>query len=205
MPKIYLKPNSPEFAEEDKEYNDMQPCDMPGCNEKAEFRAPKDRTLKSYFSFCFEHVRSYNEAWNFMNGLSEREIEEFFWTANLWDRPTWKRQNYKNLEEEIRAKAWKTYGYGAEDSDFENSQTSQHFARNFNENTPEGQAVKILGLTPPIDFEKLKKRYKELVKQFHPDLQNGSQESEEAMKKINMAYTVLKVAYKKFETLADPT
>jgi curved DNA-binding protein CbpA len=40
-----------------------------------------------------------------------------------------------------------------------------------------------------------------LAKRFHPDLNKSNPEAEETLKKINMAYTVLKLAYKKFDDL----
>ena len=32
-------------------------CDHPDCNEKGEYKAPKDNTLKEYYWFCLKHVQ----------------------------------------------------------------------------------------------------------------------------------------------------
>ena len=50
------------------------------------------------------------------------------------------------------------------------------------------EALKLFGLTSNFTKDELKKRYLELSKKYHPDL-NGD---EEMMKKINLAYEVLK-------------
>lgn len=52
-----------------------------------------------------------------------------------------------------------------------------------------------------MDLKIIKARYKELAKKHHPDLNKGSNKSEELLKEINMAYTILKVAFEKFEDL----
>lgn len=55
------------------------------------------------------------------------------------------------------------------------------------------RAFAVFGVTPPVTAEALKKRYKELVKQYHPDLNPGDREKEDFFKKLTRAYDVLKV------------
>ena len=55
----------------------LHDCDFPGCPEAGEYRAPKDRTLSSYYWFCQKHVAEYNKNWDFLKGLSPDEIERF--------------------------------------------------------------------------------------------------------------------------------
>ena len=47
-------------------------------------------------------------------------------------------------------------------------------------------------LAPPVSLTQLKARYKELVKQFHPDANGGDRSAEERLKDINDAYTTLR-------------
>ena len=51
-------------------------CDYPGCKEAGEYRAPKDRSLKSYYWFCLKHVQEYNSKWNYYEGIDAEEDEE---------------------------------------------------------------------------------------------------------------------------------
>lgn len=197
MPKISLRPNSPEF-EDGQPQQKLGRCDMPGCCETGEFRAPKDRSLSEHYWFCQDHIREYNKAWNFFEGMAASEVEEHMYKSWYGDRPTWKYGVNGNLNDELFTKAWQTYnGTDEEPPKFEGAQPSN--------NTPEYEALAIMGLEPPVDLAKIKARYKELAKKHHPDLNKGCAKSEELLKQINMAYTILKLAYEKFETLPERT
>lgn len=50
---------------------------------------------------------------------------------------------------------------------------------------------KILGLERDASQEEIKKAFRKLAKQYHPDVNNRTQEAEEKFKKINEAYNVL--------------
>ncbi len=207
MPTINLKPNSPEYMDRDYErIRDLKQCDMEGCANAAEYKAPKNKELNQYYHFCFEHVREYNEAWNYLNGMSPEEINENIWRTHIWDRPTWKPKDYADLEEKLREKVVHSYFFG---DGYNNSgktgsgHKSHDFSSTFKEDTPEAHALRILELSPPVNLCTLKQRYKTLVKQYHPDVVGSNKETEERMKNINMAYTILKVAYKKFENLTE--
>lgn len=49
----------------------------------------------------------------------------------------------------------------------------------------------VLGLEKTATQEKIKARYRELAKQFHPDKNPGNQEAETKFKQVNDAYEVL--------------
>ena len=59
----------------------------------------------------------------------------------------------------------------------------------------------IMGLEPPVTLPVIKTRYKELAKKYHPDLNPNDPKAEDLLKTINMAYTILKLSYAKFEQL----
>ena len=50
---------------------------------------------------------------------------------------------------------------------------------------------KTLGLIPDSSAEEIKKEYRKLVMQYHPDRNGGNPESEERLKEINEAYQIL--------------
>lgn len=56
----------------------------------------------------------------------------------------------------------------------------------------ESQALDTFGLSLPLSLAALKARYKELVKQFHPDANGGDKAAEERLKLVNQAYATLK-------------
>ena len=196
MPRIKLKPNSAEFADS-KPAKVTRHCNMPGCSHEGEHRAPKDRALSDYYWFCFEHVKEYNSAWNYFSGMSDHEVEDHVVKSYYGDRPTWRYDMPGVAEEALRRKAEQTYGFHERDA-----QTSGQKARS-TLMTPEGEALAIMGLETPITLEDIKVRYKTLVKKHHPDVNGGCSKSEELLKSINMAYTILKLAYDQFKDLPD--
>jgi len=196
MPRIHLKPNSPEF-DDGKKKEARQVCDMPGCRAHAEHRAPKNRGLNEYYNFCLDHVREYNKAWNFFDGMAQSEVEEHIINSLYGDRPTWRYDTNKNLEDDLNEKIWQAYT--GDDSENRSNAQNAHFQAN----TAEFEAMSIMGLAPPVTLQDIKTRYKELAKKYHPDRNKGCKKSEEQLKSINMAYTILKLAYEHFKTLPD--
>ena len=81
------KPNSAEFADE-KPVASPHDCDMPGCAQNADFKAPKHRALNEYYRFCLDHVREYNQAWDFFSGMAASEVEEHMVDSIYGHRPT---------------------------------------------------------------------------------------------------------------------
>ena len=55
----------------------------------------------------------------------------------------------------------------------------------------QNQALKKINLKQPITLEQIKKKYKKLVKIFHPDVNDNNKEAEEKFKEINKSYKVL--------------
>lgn len=196
MPRIRLKPGSAEFADENASRQPQtRTCDMPGCREHGEYKAPRDRTLSNhYYWFCLPHVQEYNKAWDFFSGMSAREIEEQIVRSTLWDRPTRRYDTEAAMAEKLRTQAWKTYHF-TDDEPPRHEQARRPLERG----TPETDALALFGLEPPVDIHIIKARYKELVKKYHPDVNPGDKSAEDMIKTINMSYTILKLAYEKYE------
>ena len=175
---------------------------MPGCPQRGEHKAPKDRALNEHYWFCLDHVRDYNKAWNFIEGMSASEVEDHMHKSMYGDRPTWKYGVNGTAEEALYNKAWQTYHNETKPPLHEKNNAHSH-SPGETRNTPEFEAMALMGLEAPITLNAIKTRYKELAKKHHPDLNKGCTKSEELLKEINMAYTILKLAYEKFETLPE--
>src|SRR3990172_6675289 len=66
-------------------------CDWPGCPHGATHRAPKGRTREhQYWRFCLEHVREYNQSYNFFARMSDDAVARYQKDAITGHRPTWK-------------------------------------------------------------------------------------------------------------------
>lgn len=200
MPKIVLKHKSPEYAD-DTEQIALQICEMPGCERHGEHKAPKHRGLNEYYIFCPDHIREYNKAWNFFAGMSNTEVQDHIYSSFYGDRPTWKAHE-KFSEEDLYRSARNEYYFGDPPSQ-QNSQ--EQTKRDFQgyANTPEYEAMAIMGLSPPVTLDEIKTTYKKLAKKHHPDLNKDNPKAEELLKEINMAYTILKLAFEEYKNLPE--
>jgi DnaJ domain len=196
MPRIVLKPNSPEYADL-KPKSETRSCEMPGCTIVGEHKAPKHRGLNEHYWFCQDHAREYNKAWDFFSGMAPHEVQNHINNSIYGDRPTWRYAGDGTAAEALMNAAWKNYQFTDQERPKEYT-PPRHEA-----NTPEFQAMAIMGLKPPVTLDEIKARYKVLAKTHHPDLNGGSQESEELLKQINMAYTILKLAFEEYKRLPD--
>jgi len=186
--------------EREKYASQPGPCDVQGCPHPGEYRAPKGRDLKEYYHFCLDHVTNYNKNWDFFEGMSRAEIERQMYNTYLWDRPTWDMAPHPVDFERLQRRIYEDMNFFGERIDYREKQRSYQEAENLL--TPESEAMAVLGLSPPLTWPEIQSEYKRLVKKYHPDLRGGSDpEAEEIMKKINMAYSVLKIAHQKYQEL----
>lgn len=198
MKRVRLKEKSPEFAEEKMQKPRTHVCDIDGCMESGDFRAPKDRSLKSYYRFCKKHIADYNRAWNFFDGMADEDVQTHVYESMFGDRPTWKYTAFSNLEDRLREKASGFMNYNHQ-ARVEEEKERRRREKLINPQTPEGEAMQIMELSPPLSMDIIKTQYKKLAKQYHPDVNRDNPDAEEKLKDVNMAYTVLRLAYQKFE------
>ena len=166
-------------------------CDIKNCKEKGKFKAPKSRIrLNEYYFFCLKHIKEYNKSWDFYKGLTVNQIEESMRDDTVWDRPSWPlKGSQHNIMEQLNQFMSNNY------KDFDDKVINNSFFNNklINEtfSTEHNKALKVLGLYLPLTIGKIKKKYKKLVKIFHPDVNDSDKEAEEKFKEINKAYRVL--------------
>ncbi len=204
MPKIELEKNSPEYLSEDANKPFDQICDFKGCSDEGCYKAPKGRNSQEYHHFCLAHVRDYNSSWDYFDGMSPREAQDEVLRSIYGDRPTWKHEDIIDPVEKLRRQAKKTYNYNNNDDDgMDHEQRRRQAAFTYHNHSPEYKAMTLLELEPPLDLDKIKKRYKELVKKHHPDRNGGSVDAQERIKEINTAYATLKTAFERYEKIAE--
>ena len=184
-----------DFSSFDRPRPATRACDHPGCAGEGEYRAPKNRLqLNDYYWFCLDHVREYNRAWDYYAGMSTDQIEAEVRRDTTWQRPSWPLGFWTVQEKFLRDRAAKgfSFEFGREAGQTESEEKKQRrqAARNAEE-----EALVVLELTPPVDFPRIKARYRELVKIHHPDANGGDKAAEEKLKEINQAYNTLKACY----------
>jgi hypothetical protein len=180
-------------------------CEWPGCNEGAIYRAPKGRAReREYWRFCLEHVREYNQSYNFFEGMSDEAVARYQKDAITGHRPTWKigstgggRAKRSSLDDIFDGcgTAGDPFGVfrelgGAPGVDAGRAEPHQgRTVRN-----AERKAFYTLGLEIDAVRADIKARFKELVKRHHPDANGGDRGSEDKLREIIQAYNYLKSA-----------
>jgi len=170
---------------------DARACDWPDCGGIGEHRAPVSRQeMNKFHWFCMDHIRQYNKGWNYYDGMSDKQVEADLRYDTTWNRPSWP---FAGMEKDLNFKGpipdIDDFG-GAFSSSGEGNAEGSNWHRH-QPDTPEAQAMAVLDLKPPINLEKIKRRYKELVKRYHPDANGGDKEAEEKFKQISQAYATL--------------
>ena len=166
-------------------------CDHDLCNELGEYKAPKSRLqLNEYYLFCLKHVTAYNKSWDFYKGLNVDQIELSIRKDAIWDRPSWPlKGNPNNIISQLKEFFNNDYSLFEKEKDYQNFLKNKTIEEKLN--IEEYKSLKILELSLPISLEKIKKKYKKLVKIFHPDVNNNNKKAENHFKEINEAYKIL--------------
>ena len=177
---------------------DTRSCGHPACGEEGLYRAPRSRDhLRSFYWFCLDHVREYNKAWNYCTGMSMEEIEAHIRADVVGRRPTWPMGWWARRRAGLDYDSVRDgFGFFANDGKkkAEKAEKAEKEDKNntFSPTSAEAKALSTMDLTPPVTLDKLKARYKELVKRFHPDTHGGDKAAEERLKLVNQAYTTLR-------------
>jgi hypothetical protein len=187
--------------DEPKPVRQHPPCQWKGCGKPAEHRAPKGRGRDGeYFAFCIDHVRQYNATYNYFNGMSDAEVEDFQKDAITGHRPTWRlgeNAAASGSDPATGATRYARFASGAIDPhELLQRGVSQEGAEKPRRalRPLERKALETLHLSEPASKDQIKTRFKELVKRHHPDANGGDRGSEDVLREIIQAYNYLKQA-----------
>jgi DnaJ domain len=173
-----------------KESTDQHPpCCHEGCLEQGLYKAPKGRHVEEYYWFCLTHVKLYNAAWDYYDGMDQAHIEASRKDDITWNRPSWPLSQGASIHVGQVKEAVRAFVFGEGPSTFRKP-THPTLSKEIK------QALHHMELKQlPSTLEVLKKHYRQLARLYHPDIQQHHKEHEETLKKINAAYTVLKKQY----------
>lgn len=176
-------------------------CQWRGCKSPGVHKAPKGRGQDgAYYRFCIEHVRQFNATYNYFDGMSNAEVEDFQKSATTGHRPTWKLGENASSAGRERPSGASRYARFARDGaadphDFLGEQEATPRARGQRHLRPlERRALETMHLPETASKEEIKARFKELVKRHHPDSNGGDRASEDKLREIIQAYNYLKQA-----------
>jgi len=117
--------------------------------------------------------------------MSDAEVEADVRHDTVWHRPSWPLGGNVTPEDVIDS-------MGDFGSEWEpESGPKRPPAVNTRPGTHQAWAVAVFSLSGPVNSDAVKSRYKELVKQHHPDTNGGDKAAEEKIKEINEAYQII--------------
>ena len=167
-------------------------CDEVNCNQEALYSAPKSPGSKEKYTFCLKHIKAYNKRWNFFAGRSQKEIYDFYKNDFFDGRPTkpFSEGNFSHIKFNFTYKINKNSFKFTKENNSRFNNEKKIVSKEIN------KSLKVLGLELESSKKVLKKRYKELVKKFHPDINKTLSDKEKKIKEINKAYQVLLEYYR---------
>jgi len=173
-------------------------CDSDSCQRVAVVRvakSPREETTKLWL--CAEHARAHNAQWNFFAGMSVEEAEAAR-LANIYgDRPTWSMGKNERARTTARARGpadlRDAFGIFSEAV-----KTSRAARPDMRDGRPvsklQSKAFATLDLPVSAPAADIRKRYGELLRRFHPDVNGGDRSAEGQLQEVVRAHHILKKA-----------
>lgn len=140
-------------------------CDRHGCDERGDCPAPKSPNSPERWYFCQTHAAEYNRKWDYFEGLDKEEAAERARTEQRDNAGYAEAAHY----------GWAGSGDGSRSAD-------------------EMRALDVLGLEADADMGAVKKAWRDMAKQVHPDVKPGDAAAADQFQKIQLAYEVLQQA-----------
>ncbi|HCQ81495.1 MAG: hypothetical protein CBD03_04220 [Rhizobiales bacterium TMED143] len=162
-------------------------CDWPDCSDAAPHPAPAGPREAGRRHFCREHITRYNMSYDFFEGMSAEDVEQYRTGATTGHRPTWSlgarrgAQGSWQFEDplEIMTHAGPVAG---------------ETVRGRRVSTGQKRALDILDLDAAATAEDVRGAFKSLVKKLHPDANGGDRKHEERLQRVIKAHEYLKAS-----------
>lgn len=181
-----------------------RPCAVAGCPEPGEFRAPPAEGKRSgdhdgprWRWLCLDHVRAFNQGYNFFTDMSAEEIAAAQRPYAGWERetrafssnaasppPKW--SDFADPLDAIGAK------FRARKRQAEQAEAARADGRPLS--AQDRRALALMGLPIDADRKALRTRYTELLRRYHPDHNGGDRSHEKALQAVIEAYGLLRKA-----------
>ena len=170
-----------------------QVCEKEGCNKSGKYRAPKsaDNNTEFYW-FCMEHVREYNLTWNFFENHTQKQFVDQVNADKTWNRKT---KPFRDQGRESEQKAWARLGINdpldvlGEKGTREDVRGAIYSKRL---GATERRAIEILESRDSMSKAEIRKQYKKLVKDLHPDMNGGERTDEDRLQEVVWAWDQIK-------------
>ncbi len=178
-------------------------CRWDGCLKPGTHKAPVGRDREGeYFHFCIDHVREYNKSFNYFSGVSDGEAARLQKEALTGNRPTWTTSSNassgasRTSPDMARMRSGSAAYHNRMRDPFnlfkDEKDNARAAAQLRKPRALEAKALGTLGLDASATSDDIKTKYKELVKQHHPDANGGDRASEDRFRDVIQAYQLLK-------------
>ena len=163
-------------------------CEWENCEQSGDFKAPIEKdNSKNYRWLCEEHIKLFNKSWNYFEGMNQNEIENFIKSDITWHRPTQKFDSSDNFFNILWNNALNDkFNFFKQENNINNLNGTKLYEK-------DKDALRIMELELNASWPIIQKRFKTLVKKFHPDKNAGNKQFEDKLKKITLAYSHLKL------------
>ncbi|GAB5486552.1 MAG: J domain-containing protein [Parasphingorhabdus sp.] len=151
--------------ESSRETQQVKICDRHGCDDAGKCPAPKSPNSPERWYFCEKHAAEYNRGWDYFEGLDKEERK----------KREHDEQRDANAYQEAKHYSWMGSGDGSRSQD-------------------EMLALEVFDLTSDCDFDAVKKAWRSMAKEYHPDTNPGNEEAAKKFQAAQAAYDVLKIA-----------
>ena len=163
-------------------------CAHEGCPRPGEFRAPLGRGRPGWQWLCLDHVRAFNDSYNYFDGMSPDEIHEAQRPHAGWEPET---RAFSSAAQASMGPRWSDFrdpldALGARFRDFRPRPDGPPLS------DQDRRLLKVMGLGPDADRRALRQRYAELVRRYHPDRNGGDRSFEKKLQEVIAAYAALK-------------
>lgn len=177
-------------------------CQAPGCEQPGEFRAPGAHGNSfdgpgEWRWFCLDHVREFNADYDFFEGMSAEEILTAQGPASGWrtESPSFNPTGgvdgvprWADFEDPLDAISARAHGIKSR------ARREAEMAMDGTFSKAEAQALETMGLGLDTDRRRLRRRYSELVRRYHPDRNGGDRQYEARLGRVVEAYQLLRKA-----------
>ncbi len=179
-------------------------CERPGCTEAGEFRAPGNRASGfdgpgEWRWFCLEHVREFNAGYDWFEGMSADEILSAQSPVSGWrtESPGFSQRvhvdgmpRWSDFDDPLDAISARAAGIKSKAQRQADVAPGNFGDRRFSK--VEAEALETMGLGLNTDKRRLRRRYSELVRRYHPDRNGGDRRYEARLAKVVEAYQLLR-------------
>lgn len=148
-----------------REAQAMRLCDRHGCDRPGDCPAPKSPNSPDRWYFCQEHAAEYNKGWDYFEGLNAEERDQRA-RAEARDAGAYRTSAHHQ---------WGGPGDGTRSRD-------------------EMKALDVLGLDSDADFETVKRSWRQMAKENHPDVRPNDPEAATRFQQVQAAFDVLRSA-----------